>query len=866
MKYLKKRDDYLNCIQQSKRINEIYRKEIDNLQKINEEAPFENDINFGDSLLGRLINSAMRKAAIGIKITRIGRCIDRLKSAFDDILLSSITQGLTKEEKNSLAKVLISSYIRAIQEAVNKYGKNEGTLDEIKNLTSTAIEYVETNKEAEDLADRSYILQQLKQFKDFLDKFKEIEGEDEESTDVSSKLSIFGKNFMSLARLFKIYAQIKSGANRPVNKPEENKPEVNAENKPETTGQNKPEVNAENKSGEEPDNGKVNVPESGIEGKTESRLFKYKGFLKSIFEAEESPKQDSPMATNPQTPEIIEALKKLYETLSKEGEEGASKMIKEVLESDLDEWAPETRGSLKRIYAAIRKANGLEEKIIESVLSTFLLENEKILKDIIIEINKASKQGPVPKGFIENEELLANLNAELETFKSTMEDCLDPDLYKKEGGAENESLSYSMYQLILEKKIKNRKEVVDYWNNEIDLNKFAVTQAEADKIKNAIEKEAAKRKDAIDIQGYDPVIEIVKIFNRAYKLHTTSVIQSGRSGGKVSNSVFLEYEAFNSSASRESAGSSGGPYRHIATFNKWENAVLDIMKERKYQPIFNTGTRMKVGDEYIAKAGANLRKFMTDLLDGEKLYGGGKTSEGGGAQKDFLNKYFGWPGDSKELGYTRQELDDNRDNRDGIKDIKIKFISADSEIKNEEDNTTYKNPDGLLFRLEEKAGSDTDKYWYMIVIGPTKVTEQSFVILSRSVYYINKIIKKSLLGDSKWEGLAPLNSTPRHVYYAKIKTSNFWLDSSKVKKSSIKLSGTVFEKLSNSGTFDINADLKETTLPKEIEIKDVKIAMNISDENAKKAVKCKGNDIKEIYKIENPNTWIRENSGVMSIM
>ena len=44
-----------------------------------------------------------------------------------------------------------------------------------------------------------------------------------------------------------------------------------------------------------------------------------------------------------------------------------------------------------------------------------------------------------------------------------------------------------------------------------------------------------KKGDDIVIQGLDPVLEIVKVFNRAYKLHTTQVIPTGRSGGKVSN-------------------------------------------------------------------------------------------------------------------------------------------------------------------------------------------------------------------------------------------------------------------------------------------------------------------------------------------
>ena len=49
------------------------------------------------------------------------------------------------------------------------------------------------------------------------------------------------------------------------------------------------------------------------------------------------------------------------------------------------------------------------------------------------------------------------------------------------------------------------------------------------------------------------------------------------------------------------------------------------------------------------KAGANLRKFMTDLLDGDSLYGdGGKGAEGKGAQAKLFDKYFGSPDDAAQ--------------------------------------------------------------------------------------------------------------------------------------------------------------------------------------------------------------------------
>jgi hypothetical protein len=143
-----------------------------------------------------------------------------------------------------------------------------------------------------------------------------------------------------------------------------------------------------------------------------------------------------------------------------------------------------------------------------------------------------------------------------------------------------------------------------------------------------------KKEGEVVIQGLDPVMEIVKLFNRAYKLHTTQVIPSGRRGGVVSNKTFMEYTSFGS-GTPANAGESGGPYRNNAIFNQWENAVLDIMKSTKYQKLFRAETKLKTeSGKVIEKAGLYISKFMRDMLDGDALYKQG-------AQSKFIEKYFG---------------------------------------------------------------------------------------------------------------------------------------------------------------------------------------------------------------------------------
>jgi hypothetical protein len=88
MKHLSKREDFLKRNKYSK---------IQNI--INEEAggPFTNDIPWGDSLVGRLINSFLRKAKIGYNSTKIKPLIESFKNQLDILISGSLSKDtLTK--------------------------------------------------------------------------------------------------------------------------------------------------------------------------------------------------------------------------------------------------------------------------------------------------------------------------------------------------------------------------------------------------------------------------------------------------------------------------------------------------------------------------------------------------------------------------------------------------------------------------------------------------------------------------------------------------------------------------------------------------------------------------------------------------
>lgn len=208
---------------------------------------------------------------------------------------------------------------------------------------------------------------------------------------------------------------------------------------------------------------------------------------------------------------------------------------------------------------------------------------------------------------------------------------------------------------------------------------FTVDKTEVEKVKNNL-KQIEKEKSSYLINGFDPIIEIVRLFNRAYKIYVHTVISKRRKGLSGNDSgpspgTLMEYTPMSSNGE-------GGPWRNNKLFNQWENAVFDILGDRKYQFIFNKDTKMRVPKvpnpkkaedwELRDNAGANLRKFMTEILDGDALYSFGSTS-GKGAQAKLLEKYFGKPDDeaNEYINKVDDLVEENTKTNNKINESKI---------------------------------------------------------------------------------------------------------------------------------------------------------------------------------------------------
>ena len=678
MKYLTNRDKFLS--------------ELKNIQ-INEKfdmsgsGPMGNDINWGDSLVGRLINSIRRKVGVGASLVRINSCIKALRNHFDEIIDTSVVNQISGEEKKKIGAIFVYEMVRIIEIAIydkKQVGftgdsedgeitsiKDENYIKEIESITIDVIEQVGSISDDYDLESGDNIvrylnelLEKLRQMKKDLDSSKkeseeksELEVESEEKSgkiesnnqEVEKKANlIFFENFKSVVNLYMAYKNMKdSQSKEKINQKSESEKEVNLSGR---------QVNF-TKDDTITLKRKLNKPEYS----------KYKEEIEKKIKERE--KNESLFILENKNNPVFSSLKSLYNVINSDGGEEALNDMRNVLQMSSVESVQ--LNTMNRLYKNIRRQFGVVDKTNEKLE---ILLGKESLANAIVNLYKNSK--------VANLEELGNFKDGILKFNQTMEKCLSPDLFKQEVKENKKVLNYLSFVSINENEniqniqdenvrldkvtkesdnkepkekitLENQQDILKiYWDElrKKGLGKYILTFKQVEKLKIEIDKIDYPEEGADSIimkggsSGIDPIIEIVKIFNRAYKLHTVPVIPGGRSGGKVSNRTFREYTSFGG-GKPDSAGADGGPYRNNKVFNTWENSVLDIMKDRKYQPLFNKETAILVGGIKKKGVGAALNKFMNDMLDGDTLYQSKGSSfsgdKAGGAQKQFLLKYFG---------------------------------------------------------------------------------------------------------------------------------------------------------------------------------------------------------------------------------
>jgi hypothetical protein len=587
---------------------------------ITEEAPFANEITWGDSFLGRLINSAMRKASIGYNATRV----DSLVKAFKRELDSLVTMGLQTETKNKFNSLLIKSYLQKLQNICQSSQTDEEKLKEllgsVQKITRQnqqgqdeeiwinssgdlvwdtklpnggmwkdiiedgylryVFEDIDLNRNKEELkkigADKDLILDS---FSDLIDNYRRLTSPTEDSSTSQRRYAGFLRNFGVLNPVLNNLVTASYKYN-PLKESVISFSQFIYENQEDKTGttastSTQPQTEKEKPSGEEvkfKDKAEMlkNLSIKIKDKKTDEKNFlededvkKYYQCLLSLTDEEisyiQNKNPESKIKIDNKELPIGEALKKLRETLKKDQQEG-EKESKKVEESLI-----------------VRKFN--KNKLFESVT----------------------------EGSIE------------EIFNNFKESVNNPSL-------------------------------------------FEVTQREVDEANKLAGPDS--QKILIDLsKNPDPILKIIRIFKRAHDLFFTPMIPSGRTGGKVSVKTYNEYIKLGGGSTSLSTSSDSnavtpgyGPFAVKKIYDKFRDGILEVLEDQKYRKILSNvefvvpGSEDTFNKKESQKESSNdifkLKDFMK-IFEAEKgKYDLGRETDSSGATKkqshgqilmDFIN-------------------------------------------------------------------------------------------------------------------------------------------------------------------------------------------------------------------------------------
>jgi hypothetical protein len=604
---------------------------------------FTNEIPWGDSLIGRLINSISRKSKIAFDMGTVDGQVKRLRSLFDQLIETGYIE-VSEDDRRFLA---ISQLLGELKKSVYS-GEDVGVLI---NLTTELIGLVRSHK----FDKKNYMISALNDFLKFLiglgsNKELETEVKDDKGRE----------DFYQLSRkLLKSLIDINDGINSNIVK---FNPKVDDSGKSDTQTEYDRLIDEWRE-----DQKKKGLNQDPGEGTRKRIKREAEKSIKESLENKDDQNMDGYVAWKRilrarKTSEII----KFHEYITK---------LLSISEKDKDKFE-KAKSSIIDIC---------KQTVMNRITVGKPISYQELVKENY-SVNDVSKSislfGRVLLSFDENRELCnsygivgKNILVFIDSFKS-MEGFLS-----KKDDEKNESLTYTNFILI-----KERSEFTDQIIDKFDsvftdeiVSYFQITEEKRSELESGI-----KKSESFLITDSDFIIQIVQIFNRSWRIHTPGVIPSGRSGGKVSNSVFREYDDLGRSGGTPDAPGSG-PYRNKKLWDRWNQGVMDIMSDPKYRPIFsedavfsfkseigvNIGGTKKVTTEgdNIKKGGKVLQRFIVRLLSDSKMYGSD------GALPKFMNEYFGLKVDEDQYNTVGRPNDrkNNFTTVDGIKMSNVRF-------------------------------------------------------------------------------------------------------------------------------------------------------------------------------------------------
>jgi hypothetical protein len=182
------------------------------------EAIVTNDIPWGDSLVGRLINSIARKARIAYNSKKIDKVIDNLRDQFDIL----VNEGKSDIDQSRLIKLQLWTFFSTLKKQVE-----DG--EEVSSILNTANKLRDEVNSISEIEDKDNILEAINSFIEFLEGLENSEegegqeegdGEGEEGAGENevNKVKTYPLMIKNLKSLGSLLSQYKTGRGVSVNK------------------------------------------------------------------------------------------------------------------------------------------------------------------------------------------------------------------------------------------------------------------------------------------------------------------------------------------------------------------------------------------------------------------------------------------------------------------------------------------------------------------------------------------------------------------------------------------------------------------------------------------------------------------------
>ena len=655
-------------------------------QKLNEAVSdgFGNDITWGGSLLGRLINSSLRKINIGYNYRKVDNLVKGFNQELDSLLEEvSLNVDQKKKVKNLLfRRILENIYLESIsdQDIDEKLDILLGS-----HTTEGLIDQVVIELKTVEVENKQDLIDKLTNFKNDLIKIKQEDYTEKKSVNMNEN---FYKNSKKLINdLLIINLDIK-----------DNKVKFNVKVS-DTLGVKVPTFFNEEEYKNQKSNTYQEVSNKLSQAKKAVTIFTNKNdkvktdfYNKEVqnltkrlngFQKNSSIRPENESLIYENVDESIEKIvwKKIVNAYNTSGISKFSQNLQSLLKAS-DQSLPE--GERKIVYnriVDIGKQVIINLDNVGKPISYQELVKER--KDYLVSINDVSKSISLFNRYLlplkEKMDVLQKFGEVGEHIKEYINCFYElKNLYSnKETHEQNELivLDYSSFSLIKESDDDVEKNLDDEGHTDVkkdefegdsvkkswfrffskgDEEKWKITKDD-EKLREDVEKEGDEEHTLENAQNDDHIIKIVNLFGRAYRLYATDYIPSGRPGGIVSQKTLREYEYLGKDTPRSSTSGSGidpgpGPWASKSIFNKWQDGITKILEDKKYRKILanikfiseaesSTGTPMKYTEGGKLKSGGsgkNLFTFINDML----------STEGSFKQhrKYVFEKYFGVKG------------------------------------------------------------------------------------------------------------------------------------------------------------------------------------------------------------------------------